>query len=117
MEDVVLASSYVGNGPNGLAQSAINLASGAYLGKADDCDDGGGVQIYSASSVHVAAQGEYFGLQIIAAYDVQFTARNVGVHGINVQAGHDIFLTSNNDFGLCPNSGNNRHTPHFRLVH
>ncbi len=117
LENVVLASSYAGNGPNGLAQSAITLASGTYLGNGDYCTKGGGVQIYSASSVHVAAQGEYFGLQIIAAYDVQFTARNVGVHGINVQAGHDIKLTSNNNFGLCPNSGNNRFAPHFRLVH
>ena len=116
LENVVLASSYAGNGPNGLAQSAITLASGTYLGNSDYCGEGGGVQIYSASSVHVAAGGEFHGLRIVAAYDVQFTARNVGVWGMDVQAGHDIFLTSNNDFGLCPGSGEGGYAWQYRLV-
>jgi len=116
LENVVLASTYVGNGPNGLAQSAITLASGTYLGNGDYCAKGGGVQIYSASSVHVAAGGEFHGLRIVAAYDVQFTARNVGVWGMDVQAGHDIFLTSNNEFGLCAGSGEGDYVAHYRLV-
>ncbi len=116
LEDVVLASSYVGNGPNGLQQNAITLASGTYLGNPDDCVDGGGVAIYSASSVHVAAQGVFHGLRIVAAYDVQFTARNVSVYGISVQAGNDIFLTSNNRFGLCPDGVDGGYAWHYRLV-
>jgi hypothetical protein len=116
LENVVLASSYAGNGPNGLSQNAITLASGTYLGNGDYCAKGGGVQIYSASSVLIAAGGEFHGLQIIARHDVQFTARNVGVYGMNVQAGHDIFLTSNNDFGLCPGSGDDKYAWHYRLV-
>ena len=116
LENVTLASSYAGSNQNGLQQDVISLASGTYLGNADYCTDGGGVQIYSASSVRVAAQGEFHGLQIVAAYDVKFTARNVGVWGMDVQAGHDIFLTSNNDFGLCPGSGEEGYAWQYRLV-
>jgi len=116
LENVVLASSYAGNGPNGLQQNAVTLASGTYLGNDDYCAKGGGVQIYSASSVHVAAGGEFHGLRIVARYDVSFTARNVGVWGMSVQAGHDISLTSNNNFGLCPGSGEGGYASHYRLV-
>ena len=41
------------------------------------------------------------GLQTIAAGRVELGARDNGIHGISVQAGDDIALTSNNIFGLC----------------
>ena len=35
---------------------------------------------------------------------------------VDGQAGHDIFLTSNNDFGLCPGSKEGGYAWHYRLV-
>ncbi len=41
-----------------------------------------------------------------------------GVNGINVQAGGDITLTSNNMFGLCSGGAPNLFTvAYYRLVH
>ncbi len=54
--------------------------------------------------------------------DVQMTdvvlASLSGVNGINVQAGGDITLTSNNMFGLCSGGAPNLFTvAYYRLVH
>jgi len=116
LKDVVLASTYAGNGPNGLVQDSIHLAAGSILGEADDCEDGGGVEIYSAASVHISAGGEWHGLRIVAEHNVTITSNNEGVYGISVQAGNRIDMGSNNEFGLCTGGVPGVFVPRYRLV-
>ncbi len=116
MSDVVLASRSGGNpgNPNGnenngqsghggagIENANINISSGVSLGTADNCQPGGGVQIFTNASVHFASTTTYNGVQIVAAGDVDLGARDQGINGINVQAGGDITMTSNDAFGLC----------------
>jgi hypothetical protein len=132
LSDVILASLDAGNdggggGPSGSNSGAggpgvenanITFASGATLGTADNCATGGGVQIFTNASVQFASTTSYNGVQIVAAGDVDLGARDMGINGINVQAGRDITLTSNNAFGLCSGGAPNLQTvAYYRLVH
>jgi hypothetical protein len=133
MNDVVLASRAGGNpggnpggqgnngqsgqGGAGIENANINVASNVIIGAADDCQPGGGVQIFSNASVHFSSTTTYNGVQIVVAGDVDLGARDEGVNGINVQAGGDITLTSNNRFGLCSGGAPNLLTVnYYRLV-
>jgi len=116
LKNVVLASTYAGNGPNGLTQDSIHLAAGSTLGEADDCEPGGGVEIYSAASVHISAGGEWHGLRIVAEHNVTITSNNEGVYGISVEAGNRIDMGSNNEFGLCTGGVPGVFVPRYRLV-
>ena len=50
--------------------------------------------------------------------DVVLASLSGGNNGINVQAGHDITLASNNAFGLCSGNAPNLQTvAYYRLVH
>ncbi len=117
LKGVALVSTYAGNGPNGLDNNSIHMAAGSTLGAADYCDEGGGVELYSAASVHIAAGGEWHGLRIVAQHDVKITSQNVGVYGISVQAGNSIDMSSNNEFGLCVGGVPGVFTWRYRLVH
>jgi hypothetical protein len=113
LQDVVLASSYVG------PKASIHIAANSTLGDARFCDpasSGGGVEIYTPGDVHIAAQGEWYGLRIVSGRDVKITSRNAGINGISVQAKNNIDLGSVNDFGLCPGSPGWNFTPQYRLV-
>jgi hypothetical protein len=102
----------------GLAKAIIGFSSGVKLGEPDNCQTGGGVQIIANASIHFSSTTTYDGVQIIASGDVALGARDMGVNGINVQAGGDISLTSNNMFGLCSGSAPNLQTvSYYRLVH
>jgi hypothetical protein len=101
LNDVVLASTAVGKGVNPLDYQNITFAADVQLGTNDNCAPGGGVQIYSAASVHFSSSMMINGLQVVAAGDVELGARDMAINGISVQAGQDIMLTSNNVFGLC----------------
>ncbi len=84
---------------------------------ADNCKPGGGVQIFSNASVHFSSTTTYNGVQIVAAGDVDLGARDMGINGINVQAGLDITMTSNNAFGFCSGGAPNLQTvAYYRLV-
>jgi hypothetical protein len=130
--DVVLASRSGGNngqggdqggansggGGAGIEYANISGASGVTLGISDNCGVGGGVQIFSDASVHFSSTTSYNGVQIIAAGDVDLGARDMGINGINVQAGGNITLTSNNAFGICATGAPNLQTvAYYRLVH
>ncbi len=108
--DVVLASTYSGN------NAAIQMAAQAQLGLDDGCAPGGGVELYATGDIHIAAQGDYNGLRIVAGNDVAFTANNTGIQGISVQAGNDIDFTSSNEFGLCSGGVPGPFAWHYRLV-
>ena len=109
--DGVIASSYSGN------NAAIDIAAQASLGLADNCAPGGGVELYTLGDAHVAAQGGFHGVRVVAANDVKFTANNNGIYGMSVQAGNNIDYTSNNSFGSCTGGVPGQVAVHFRLVH
>jgi hypothetical protein len=106
-----------GSGGPGVENANINGASGVVLGTPDNCAPGGGVQIFTNASVHFSSTTSYNGVQIVAVGDVDLGARDMGINGINVQAGGDITLTSNNGFGVCATGAPNLQTmAYFRLV-
>ncbi len=109
LENVVLASEHDG------ANDAISMAAQSTLGRADYCSSGGGVEMYTPGDVHIAAQGEWHGLRIVSGGDVKFTSKNVGIHGISVQA-VNIDMSSNNDFGLCGGGVPGNPAWHYALV-
>ena len=132
MSDVVLASraetpggsndgggnNNSGHGGAGVENANINVSSSVVLGKDDGCQPGGGVQIFSNSSVHFASTTAYNGVQIVVSGDIDLGARDEGINGINAQAGGDITLTSNNKFGLCTGGAPDLLTVnYYRLVY
>ena len=117
LSNVVLGSTALGNGVNPLAKANISFSANVDLGVADNCAPGGGVQIFSAASVHFSSSMTMDGVQIVAGGDVELGARGQGVNGISVQAGQDISLTSNNMFGLCSGGAPDLFTvDYYRLV-
>ena len=78
---------------------------------------GGGIQIFSAASVKTASTTSINGVQIVAAGNIEVGARDMGINGISAQAGGDITLTSNNQFGLCSGGVEGLFTvEYYRLV-
>jgi hypothetical protein len=117
LSNVVLASTATGNGSKPLDKANISFSANVDLGAPDGCVPGGGVQIFSAASVHFSSSMTINGLQVVAAGDVELGARDNGINGISVQAGQDITLTSNNAFGLCSGGAPDLFTvPYYRLV-
>lgn len=110
-----------GNGGAGLEDATINMSANVTLGEIEepnDCVPGGGVKIFSKASVHTSSSTGFNGVQIVAARDVDLTARTDGISGISVQAGGNITLTSNGDFGICAGVDEALLTvPYYRLVH
>jgi len=109
IEEAVLASEADG------ANASIDIAAQSTLGRADYCASGGGVEMYTPGDIHIAALGEWHGLRIVSGGDVKFTSKNVGIHGISVQA-INIDMSSNNDFGLCAGGVPGNPTWHYALV-
>jgi hypothetical protein len=119
LTNVLLASTAVGDAGNDnpLNKVNINFAASAQLGIPDNCAPGGGVQIFSAASVKFSSTTSYDGVQIVAAGNIELGARDMGVNGISAQAGGSIYLTANNEFGLCSGGAPNLFTvPYYRLV-
>jgi hypothetical protein len=133
MTDVVLASlsggnngasSDVGSNPHsgrgaaGVESANITFAANSILGADDNCAPGGGVQIFTNASVQFSSSTTYNGVQIVATGDVDLGARDQGINGINVQAGGDITMTSNNAAGLCNGGAPHLFTVnYYRLVY
>jgi hypothetical protein len=126
MSDVVLASTAMapgganngGQGGTGVGNANINFSSNVILGVDDDCQPGGGVQIFSNASVHFASTTTYNGVQIVVSGDIDLGARDMGINGINAQAGGDITMTINNKFGLCTGGAPDLFTVgYYRLVY
>ena len=115
--DVILASQSGGNDGIGVLDDNMIFASGVTLGADDNCAEGGGVQIFSNASIHFSSTTTYNGVQIVAAGDVELGARDMGINGINVQAGGRVDLTSNNAFGICSGGAPNLQVvAYYRLV-
>jgi len=106
-----------GHGGAGVEFANITFAANVQLGTPDNCTPGGGVQIFSNASVHFSSSMLINGLQIVVAGDVDLGAQAQGINGINVQAGGDITLASNNMFGICSGGAPNLLTVnYYRLV-
>lgn len=132
LHDVVLASRAGGNsgqggsgnsghsgnaGGAGTSNADITFAANAVLGADDDCQEGGGVQVFTLASLHFPSTTSFNGVQIVAGGDVDLGARDQGINGINVQAGGNITLTSNNAFGQCTGGAPQLFTvDYYRLV-
>jgi hypothetical protein len=117
LNNVVLASERIGHGQDPLNHTNISFAAAAQIGLDDDCASGGGVQIFSPASVQISSSATIDGLQIVAAGDIELGARDFGINGISAQAGQDITLSSNNEFGLCSGGAPNLFTVgYFHLV-
>jgi len=111
----VLASRSGGNGKIGKAN--IGIAANVQLGLPDNCAEGGGVQLFSNATIHTASTTAIDGVQMVALGDIHLGARDSGINGISAQAGGDITLTSNNQFGLCSGGAPNLFTvKYYRLV-
>jgi len=75
------------------------------------------VQIYTAASLKFSSTTTIYGMQAVAGGRVELGARDQGIHGISIQAGDDIMLTSSNEFGLCSGGGDGTFThAYYRLV-
>jgi hypothetical protein len=117
LTNVVLASYKLGNGIDSLNHTNIAFDGSVQIGAPDNCAPGGGVQMYSAASVHLSSSSIIDGVQIVAAGDIELGAQALGINGISAQAGGDITLTANNMFGLCSGGAPNTFTvPYYRLV-
>ena len=96
---------------------SVNSASGFQLGMNDNCAPGGGSQILTYGSVHIAANLSVYNGQIIAKGNIDFSANGNGVMGANFVAGGEIDGTSNTDMGLCGTGWeDNFMVPYFRMA-
>ncbi len=122
LEDVVVASTSLGNRNDPLGNNAVNLASAARLGATKFCDTGeGGVEVYALASAHVAAKLGMNGLRAVVGGDLQFAAQGTAL-GVSIQAGNDIIFTAagskGGEFGLCLEGTlpPGKFVPQYRLV-
>jgi hypothetical protein len=100
LHNVVLGSR-TGGGNTGPNKSIIDFPAGGIIGLPDNCASGGGVQLFSNASMKFASSTTLNGVQMVAKGDVELGARDMGINGISIEAGGDVKMTSNNQFGLC----------------
>ncbi len=106
-----------GNGTLNRGDANITAAAGVQLGKPDNCAEGGGVLLLSNATMMFSSTTSIDGVQLVAAGDIALGARDLGVNGISAQSGGNIYLTSNNMFGLCSGGAPNLFTVnYYRLV-
>lgn len=87
------------------ATKSITSSQGLRLGKDDDCDPLGGVQIMTYGGFEVAAKLEIYSSQVIAKGPIQFAAQGDGVEGGSFISGSTIDGTSNTQMSSCPEEG------------
>jgi hypothetical protein len=115
-EDVVLGS-FSGDKQNGQYSKSINIGQGNRMGVDDSCDPDGNVKLFAGGSIHSAADLQFYGVQAVAVWDVHLAAQAQGLEGIQVLAGNDVDIASNNAFGGgCSGGVNAVQVPYFRLV-
>lgn len=96
---------------------SVTAPSGLRLGADDDCAEGGGAQILTLGGVDVASGISFYGGQIVASGDVDFTANADGIEGASLIAGGRISGTSNMTMGFCGvGMEDNLELDYFRLA-
>ena len=110
-EDAVIAST------NTDAKS-IDAAQFFTLGKDDSCASSGDGQIVTLGGVAFAQSVSFYGGQVIAAKDIDFTSDALGVEGISLVSGQRIYGTSTSLIGFCGGAGmeNNFVAWYFRMA-
>ena len=120
LTDSFIASRSGGNpGPGDLNIGDANISSAGQvqIGKPDDCEDGGGVQLFSNATMHFSALTNFDGVQLVAAGDIALGGNQYGINGISAQSGGTIFLAGQDNFGLCSDNVPDLFTvPYYRLV-
>ena len=98
--------------------NAVNASQNLRIGKNDNCEDGGDVQILSMGSIKMTSGVDFYGSQLISAQDIELTANTNGVKGISLVAGGEIDVTSNGTYGYCAGMGmgHNYDASYFRMV-
>ena len=98
--------------------SSFNSASGLQLGKDDNCDTDGGVQLVTRGGIKFPQYLSMYGGQMIALGDISFSSNANGIQGASVIAGGRIDGTTDMDMGFCGGAGmeNNFEAVYFRLA-
>ena len=118
-DSVIISRSGPNPGPGQLniGDANITVAAGVQLGRPDNCAVGGGVQLFSNATIHTSSKTKIDGVQLVALGDIFLGALAMGINGISAQAGGNIFMTSNNMFGLCSGGVGGLFTvDYYRLV-
>lgn len=114
-QGVVLTDTVVAT-TNTSAQS-VTSASSLQVGRDDNCAEDGGAQIVTLGSMSFPADLRIFGGQLLAVYDIGFSANANGIQGAAMVAGGEISGTSNMDMGFCGTGmEDNFHAEYFKLV-
>lgn len=112
MVNVAVAADFDSNSPG------ISVAGKGKFGDRT-CGDLGMVELYTnGSDIHFAAKGDVNSVRLISAGDIDWAAKANGRVGIMAEAMGDIKMTTQAEFGLCPNdtvNGPNQYT--YRLVY
>jgi hypothetical protein len=80
LEDAIIATKNTGS-------KSLNSPSGLRLGKNDNCAEGGGAQLVTRGSAHMAGGLQMYGSQILAAHNIDFAAQANGIQGAAMVAG------------------------------
>jgi Flp pilus assembly protein TadG len=111
LQDVTIATTST-------SQKSLTTPSDLYIGRDDDCAEGGGAALLTLGGFHAAAKLNVFGGQILAMGDIDFAANADGIEGASFVSGGRIDGTSNMEMGFCQNRGmeNAYRMPYFRMA-
>ena len=97
---------------------SISAASALQIGRNDHCAAGGGAQILTHGGLEVPSDLRFYGGQVIARLNVDFSANSGGVEGASIISGSTISGTSNMTMGFCGTGmEDNFAVPYFRLAY
>ncbi len=97
---------------------ALSAASDIIIGKTDNCEDGGDVQILAAGGINFASNVGIFGGQVVAGGNLSMSAEGDSILGASVQAGGQMNLALKGSVGSCGGKGMGRmfEFDYFRLA-
>ncbi|WP_229737540.1 pilus assembly protein TadG-related protein [Primorskyibacter flagellatus] len=97
---------------------SISAASALQIGRNDHCAVGGGAQILTYGGLEVPSDLRFYGGQVIARLNVDFSANSGGIEGASIISGSTISGTSNMTMGFCGTGmEDNFAVPYFRLAY
>lgn len=106
IENAVLLTT-AGNVKNG-ETSGITISNGAKIGAPTQCENWGGVRMYSAGDIYAngtgsnpdsADQSQFWGAQLVARNRIHFAAKSDSEKGISLLAGGDIDIAAQAEIG------------------
>lgn len=84
---------------------SITGASNVILGNVDNCVAGGGAQLLTLGGMSFSSGLSVYGVQLLAAKDIGFSASGTGVQGVALVAGGTISGTSGMTMSYCNGAG------------